>query len=62
MRYFAFLDFSKNLKVLPQPVGKMYTTGAILDNCNTCLYESQIEPYFGLEPPSLETYLNNIAQ
>ena len=50
MRYFVFLDFCKNLKVLSQPVGKMYTTGAILDNCDTCLYESQTGAYFGLEP------------
>ncbi len=62
VRYFAFLDFSKNLKVLLQPVGKMYTIGAILANCHTCLCGSQTGAYFGLDPPSLETYLNNIEQ
>ena len=62
VRYFAFLDFSKNLKVLLQPVGKLYTTGAILANWHTCLYGSQTGAYFGLDPPSLETYLNNIEQ
>ena len=59
VRYFAFLDFNKNLKVLLQPVGKMYVVGAILANCHTCLYRSQTGDFFDLDPPSLETYLNN---
>lgn len=59
VRYFAFLDFNKNLKVLLQPVGKMYVVGAILANCHTCLYGSQTGDFFDLDPPSLETYLNN---
>lgn len=58
-RYFAFLDFSKNLKVLLQPVGKIYAVGAILTNCHTCIYGSQTGDYFDLDPPSLETYLTN---
>ena len=38
VKYFAFLDFSKNLKVLLQPVGiKLYIVAALLANCHTCL-------------------------
>ena len=52
-------DFNKNLTVLLQPVGKMYIVGAILANWHTCLYGSQTGHFFDLDPPSLETYLNN---
>lgn len=59
IKYFAFLDFSKNLKVLLQPVGKLYIVAALLANCHTCLFGSQTGQFFDLEPPELETYLNN---
>ena len=59
IKYFAFLDFSKNLKVLLQPVGKLYSTSAILSNCHICLYGSQTGQFFWLNPPELETYLHN---
>ena len=59
VRYFAFLDFSKTLKVLLQPVGKLYVVAALLANCHTCLYGSQTSQFFYLDPPELETYLNN---
>lgn len=58
-QYFAYLDFKRNLKVLLQPIGKYYMVGALLINCHTCLYDSVTGVYFGLEPPSLETYLSN---
>ena len=41
IKYFACLDFSKNMKVLLQPVGKLYIVAALLVNCHTCLYGSQ---------------------
>jgi hypothetical protein len=56
-QYFAYPDFKRNLKVLLQPIGKYYMVGALLINCHTCLYDSVAGVYFGLEPPSLETYL-----
>ena len=59
VQYFSFLDFSKNLKVLLQPVGKLYKVGALLSNCHTCLYGSQTGEYFQLDPPELEMYLDN---
>jgi hypothetical protein len=57
LRYFAFLDFDKNLKLFLSPIGKLYIVGALLSNCHTCLYGSQTSNYFGLTPPSLEEYL-----
>ncbi|XP_077498715.1 uncharacterized protein LOC144109799 [Amblyomma americanum] len=53
----AFLDFRKNQKLHRQNLPRMYRVSAILANCHTCVYRSQVSQYFGLEPPSLETYL-----
>ena len=50
-RFFAFLDLNKILKVLLQPVGKVYVVGAILANCDTCLYGSQTRDVFDFDPP-----------
>ena len=59
VQYFAYLDFKKNQKILLQPVGKFYLVGALLTNCHTCLYGSLTTSFFGVQPPSLETYLSN---
>ena len=59
IQYFAFMDFSKNLKVLLQPVGKLHCVAALLVNCHTCLYGSLTGRFFGLEQPLLKTYLQN---
>ena len=61
IKYFAFLDFSKNMKVLLQPVGKLYIVAALLVNCHTCLYGSQTTQVFAVDAPELETYLNNCS-
>ena len=58
-QYFAFLDFKKNQKVLLQPIGKYFLVASVLINCHTCLYGSLTSTYFGVDPPSLETYLSN---
>lgn len=54
---FAFLDFKKNLKLYLQPVGKCYLVGALLTNCQTCVYGNETSIYFDMEPPSLAEYL-----
>ncbi|KAL3214088.1 hypothetical protein MRX96_035014 [Rhipicephalus microplus] len=54
---FTFVDFHKNLKVTRQRVGRMYKVATLLTNCRTCLYDSQVSMYFGLEQPSLSDYL-----
>ncbi|GAU99370.1 hypothetical protein RvY_10386, partial [Ramazzottius varieornatus] len=58
VQQFAFLDYSKNLKVLWQPVGILYTVGTLLTNCRVCLgYAGKVSDFFGIAPPSLEHYL-----
>ena len=59
LQYFAYLDFKKNQKILLQPIGKYYLVGTILTNCHTCLYGSNTTTFFGVQPPSMETYLLN---
>jgi hypothetical protein len=56
---FAFLDFRRNLKILLQPFSKYYIVASLLKNCPTCLYGSLTGTYFGVDPPSLETFLCN---
>ena len=58
VRYFAFLDFAKNMKILLQPVGIYYSIGALLTNIHTCLYGNVTSQFFNLNPPSLEEYLS----
>ncbi|KAH9124894.1 hypothetical protein AeMF1_004412 [Aphanomyces euteiches] len=58
LRYWAFLDYRKNLKVFLSPVAKLYLTGVLLTNCLTC--ERGGNPtslFFGVDPPELEKYL-----
>jgi hypothetical protein len=58
-QYFSYVDFKRNSKVLLQPVAKYYLVATLLTNCHTCLYGSLTTTFFGVDPPSLETYLNN---
>lgn len=57
IKIFAFLDFKKNLKLLLQPVDRIYIVGALLTNCHTCFYNSQVSMYFNCQPPLIEDYL-----
>ncbi|KAJ8912366.1 hypothetical protein NQ315_014733 [Exocentrus adspersus] len=56
---FAFLDLKKNLMLLLQEVGTMYSVATLLTNCHTCLHSSQQSTYFNIQPPTLEQYLGN---
>lgn len=58
VRQFAFLDFSKNLKVLLQPVGLLYSVALLLSNAHTIIHHPQIPQYFLCQPPSLQEYFN----
>lgn len=60
LQYFSFVDFKRNNKVLLQPLGKYYIVAALLTNCHTCMNGSLTSTFFQVEPPSLETYLNNL--
>ena len=53
------LEFAFAPKLLLQPVGKYYFVASILINCHIVLYGSLTGTYFGVDTPSLETYLSN---
>lgn len=61
----TYIDYKKNLKLLMQPIGKMYFVAALLSNMKTCVtaqhafdgYGNQIAFKFKVSPPSLHTYL-----
>lgn len=55
---FKFLDFKKNLKIGMSSVGKMYIVCALLRNAITCLYGNKTSEFFGLAPPTLQTYFS----
>ena len=54
--YFAFLDFKRTLKINMKAIKKMYSVCTLLTNAHTCLYQSIISSYFGMEPPLLDEY------
>ena len=54
--YFKFIDYKKNLKIGMSAVGKQYIVCALMRNALTCLYQNNTSDFFGVEPPSLETY------
>ena len=57
VQIFGFLDYKKNLKILKQEVADYYKVGAILTNCHTALYGSQVSEFFECDPPTLAQYL-----
>ena len=57
VRFFAFMDFKKDLKVNLSPIGKMYMVSALLQNAHTCLYGNTTSCFFSMKPPELEEYL-----
>jgi hypothetical protein len=48
---------AKDLKLGLTPVAAMYEVAVLLTNCHTCFHGSQTNFYFGVLPPSLDTYL-----
>ena len=56
IKYFAFRDFKKNLKVGLSPVGKMHRVCTLLTNARTFLYKTQTSEFFNIDPPTLEEY------
>ncbi|GMF54535.1 unnamed protein product [Phytophthora fragariaefolia] len=57
VRYWAFIDFSKNQKVYLQRLGKMYAVGAVLTNVHTGLHGSQTSSFFRMTPPTIQQYI-----
>ena len=62
VKYFAFVDFKKQLKIQKTPVANLYKVAVFFTNLvtitrggNTC------SDYFNLAPPSMEEYLQNVT-
>ncbi|KAF0709186.1 hypothetical protein AaE_012948 [Aphanomyces astaci] len=57
----AFITFKNLSKIRLSPVAKIVCVAMLLTNCHCCYYGgNQISDYFGLEPPSLEEYLDTV--
>ena len=55
---FAFVDFSKNLRVMHGPEGMDFPVAGLLTNVHCCVNEgNQISDMFDIKPPSLTEYL-----
>ena len=59
----GFVDFVKQQKIRGSAcgVGKQYCVAALLTNCHTCVYGSEVSSYFDCTPPVLEEYINGHA-
>ena len=62
LQLFPFLDYRTNLKLHLQPLGVFFSVATILFNCHTCFEGSVASSHFGVEPPSLNEYLNKEYQ
>ena len=57
-RYWAFVDYKKNMKLYLNQVAKVYAIAAFFTNCLACARGSnQISRHFRMTPPTLEEYL-----
>lgn len=54
---FAYLDNHKQMKLWGTPISHYYEAATLLTNFHSCLYGNQTAKYFGVEPPSLDEYL-----
>lgn len=56
----SYISTEKKMKLRQAAIGKQFLVATLLTNCHCCMQSggNQISMYFGLEPPSLSTYLN----
>ena len=63
VRYWAFLDFKKAMKIRKSAIVPMWHLAIFLTNCLTCAKRgNQISKYFNVAPPSLDDYILNCRQ
>jgi hypothetical protein len=61
--YWAAHHFKPQQKLLTnQGIGQMYFVSAFLTNMYTCLHRSKTGKHFGLQPPSLSSYIHSMLQ
>lgn len=53
---FAFMNFTKNKKILLQPCGLYYMVAILMCNAHTILHNPEIPQYFDCAPPTLDEY------
>ena len=56
VNYFKFIDFKKGLKIELSAVGKMYICCALMQNARVCLYGSESNSFFDIDPVTLQDY------
>ena len=60
------LTWRKNLCIQQtpslSPVGKMYIVCALLRNAHNCLYQSSTSKFFGIDPPQIQDYFNQVSE
>jgi hypothetical protein len=58
VKYWAFLDFKKQMKIGKSSIIAMWHTAVFFTNVLTCTKGgNQISSFFGLPPPSVEEYI-----
>ena len=58
VKYFAFNDFKKNLKIGLQSVAKNYAVSCLIYNAKVCLQGCNTASYYGLIPPTIDEYFS----
>lgn len=55
-----YVDYAKKQQVALSAagLGKQYAVAGILTNCHSCFYGNTTSKYFGVDPPSLHSYLH----
>jgi hypothetical protein len=54
----AYLTYSKGMKMFKQPVAKMYSCATVLYNLYTCAHGNTATKHFRVAPPTMEAYLH----
>jgi hypothetical protein len=58
---FEFLNYRSNIKIRENPnINEIYFVATFLTNCHNCLHPNQTSEYFGMLPPTLEHYCDNL--
>ncbi len=57
----SFITFKTLSKIRLSPVAKIVSVAMLMTNCHCCYFGgNQISNYFGIDPPSLEVYLDTL--
>ncbi len=54
----AVVDYDRTQQLFATGPGSLYLTAGLLTNVHTCMYGLLTWKYFGVKPPSAESYLS----